>query len=69
MIYFNCTVTKADDEKTNIQAAIEVFENWVEKNTSSSTSLMKSSASVKDDKGKPETVPDLGFTAELETLK
>lgn len=72
MINFTLTVTKADDKKTNIQAAIKVFEDWIEKNASLSTSSKKSLESVKDDKEKPETVPGLGFKdreAALNTLK
>lgn len=61
-------MTKAEDKINNIQAAIEVFENWIEENAGSSSS--KSAKSTDDDK--IETVPGLGFKdkeAALKTLK
>lgn len=64
-------VTKAEDKKSNIQAAIKVFENWIEQNGGSSSSK-KSSDTPKEDKEKPDTVPGLGFKdkeAALKTLK
>ncbi|XP_031618071.1 uncharacterized protein LOC116337552 [Contarinia nasturtii] len=65
-------ITKAEDKKANIQAAIKVFENWLEENPSASSSSKKNSESSKEDKEKPETVPGLGFKDEeaaLNTLK
>lgn len=52
-------MTKAEDKKKNIQAAIKVFEDWIEQNGGSTSK--KSSESTKDDKEKPDTVPGLGF--------
>lgn len=65
-------MTKAEDKRANIQAAIKVFEDWIEKNGGSSSSSKKSSDSSKDDKEKPDTVPGLGFKdreAAQKTLK
>lgn len=53
-------MTKAEDKKNNIQAAIKVFEDWIEKNGGSSSSK-KSPESSKDEKEKADTVPGLGF--------
>lgn len=64
-------MTKAEDKKANIQAAIKVFEDWIEKNAGSSSSS-KSSDSPKEEKDKPDTVPGLGFKdkeAAQKTLK
>lgn len=64
-------MTKAEDKKQNIQAAIGVFEEWIEQNAGS-TSKKSSSNSTKDDKEKPDTVAGLGFKdkdAALKTLK
>lgn len=63
-------MTKAEDKRQNIQAAISVFEDWIEKNAGSSSK--KSTDSTKGDKEKPDTVPGLGFKdkdAALKTLK
>lgn len=63
-------VTKAEDKKTNIQAAIGVFEDWIEQNGGSSSK--KSSDAPKEDKEKPDTVSGLGFKdkeAAKKTLK
>lgn len=63
-------MTKAEDKRQNIQAAITVFEDWIEKNAGSSSK--KSTDSTKEDKEKPDTVPGLGFKdkdAALKTLK
>lgn len=65
-------MTKAEDKRTNIQAAIKVFEDWIEKNAGSSSSSKKGSDSPKEDKEKPDTVPGLGFKdkeAAQKTLK
>lgn len=67
--FFICdSVTKAEEKINNIQAAIEVFESWIEENAGSTSS--KSTKSADDDK--IETVPGLGFKdkeAALKTLK
>lgn len=57
---FITLVTKAEDKISNIQAAIKVFEEWIELNGGSSSSK-KSSESAKDEKEKADTVPGLGF--------
>lgn len=65
-------MTKAEDKKANIQSAIKLFEEWIEKNAGSSSSSKKSSDSAKEDKEKPDTVPGLGFKdkeAAQKTLK
>uniref|UniRef100_A0A182WFR2 Uncharacterized protein n=1 Tax=Anopheles minimus TaxID=112268 RepID=A0A182WFR2_9DIPT len=51
------TLTKAEDKISNIKAAIETFEQWLEANSSSSTK----NAKPKDAEDKVETVPGLGF--------
>lgn len=64
-------MTKAEEKKTNIQSAIKVFEDWLEKNTTAK-SAEKTSKSSNDEKEKPDTVPGLGFKdkeAALKTLK
>lgn len=66
----NIPVTKAEDKRQNIQAAIGVFEEWIEQNAGSTSK--KSSDSTKEDKEKPDTVPGLGFKdkeAAQKTLK
>lgn len=63
-------MTKAEDKINNIQAAIKVFENWLEQNSGSSgSSTNKVSASAKEDKEKPDTVPGLGFKDKESALK
>ncbi|XP_058464820.1 uncharacterized protein LOC131438669 [Malaya genurostris] len=51
------TLTKAADKIKNIKEAIEVFENWVEANSNSSTKNEK----PKHTDEKVDTVPGLGF--------
>uniref|UniRef100_A0A182Q5H7 INO80 complex subunit E N-terminal domain-containing protein n=1 Tax=Anopheles farauti TaxID=69004 RepID=A0A182Q5H7_9DIPT len=51
------TLTKAEDKINNIKAAIEIFEKWLEVNSSSTTK----NAKPKDSEDKVETVPGLGF--------
>ncbi|XP_052860603.1 uncharacterized protein LOC128267742 [Anopheles cruzii] len=53
------TLTKADDKVSNIKAAIETFEKWLEEN--STTSSGSKNAKPKDSEEKVETVPGLGF--------
>lgn len=48
-----------EDKKSNIQAAIKVFEDWIEQNGGSSSK--KSSEPASDEKEKADTVPGLGF--------
>lgn len=65
------SVTKAEDKRANIQAAIKVFEIWTDKNTTSK-SLEKTVKKSSEASEKPETVPGLGFKdkeAALKTLK
>lgn len=64
-------MTKAEEKRTNIQSAIDVFEEWLEQNTSSKSSE-KANKSTNDAKEKADTVPGLGFKdkeAALKTLK
>lgn len=51
------TLTKAEDKVKNIKDAIQVFENWIEENATSSTK----NAKPKDSEEKVETVAGLGF--------
>ncbi|XP_055623903.1 uncharacterized protein LOC129767240 [Toxorhynchites rutilus septentrionalis] len=51
------TLTKAQDKIKNIKEAIEVFEEWIEQNSNSSSKNTK----PKDTEEKVETVPGLGF--------
>lgn len=65
---FFFSVTKAEEKIKNIKSAIEVFENWTEKNAGSSSSK----SPKKNDDDKIETVPGLGFKdkeAAKKTLK
>lgn len=50
-------MTKAEEKIKNIESAIEVFEDWIEKNAGSSSSKTPK----KSDDDKIETVPGLGF--------
>lgn len=51
------TLTKAEEKVKNIKEAIEVFENWIEENSNSSTK----NAKPKESEEKVETVAGLGF--------
>ncbi|KXJ80222.1 hypothetical protein RP20_CCG026152 [Aedes albopictus] len=51
------TLTKAEEKVKNIKEAIEVFENWIEANSNTSTK----NAKPKESEEKVETVPGLGF--------
>lgn len=50
-------MTKAEEKVKNIKEAIEVFENWIEENSNSSTK----NAKPKESEEKVETVAGLGF--------
>ncbi|GAB0094876.1 mitotic apparatus protein p62 [Sergentomyia squamirostris] len=54
------TMTKAEEKRTNIQQAIEVFEKWIEENKSASAKN-KSTKSNADSEEKIDKVPGLGF--------
>ncbi|XP_049542472.1 uncharacterized protein LOC125955381 [Anopheles darlingi] len=63
------TLTKAEDKVANIKAAIETFEQWLEANSTTSSTK---NAKPKDSEEKVETVPGLGFKdkqAAEQTLK
>lgn len=60
-------MTKAEEKKTNIQSAIKVFEDWLEKNAAPKSSDKTSKATTT--KEKPDTVPGLGFKDKEAALK
>uniref|UniRef100_A0A1B0CHC2 Putative uracil-dna degrading factor n=1 Tax=Lutzomyia longipalpis TaxID=7200 RepID=A0A1B0CHC2_LUTLO len=54
------TLTKAEEKRNNIKEAIEVFENWLEENKST-TSKSKAKSSGGENEEKIDKVPGLGF--------
>lgn len=64
-LFFVFAVTKVEDKRHNIQAAIEVFTKWIEQNSNASTA--KNAKSSSDEK--VPTVAGLGFKDEAAATK